>query len=374
MKIHIDDDFQSSRAIIKVIGVGGAGGNAVNRMANPALHDVDLIAANSDAQDLRRSLAPLRVQLGETVTQGLGVGGQPEIGRQAAEESMERLREVLHGAHLIFITAGMGGGTGTGGAPVVAKIAREMGALTVGVVTRPFDFEGLHRATLAESGIQEMRRHVDTLLIIPNQKLLAHMNPDATTEEAYRSADDVLRKAVQSISNVITNSGVINVDLNDIRAIMKDAGEALIGMGEDSGPGRALKAARAAIQSPLLENVAIDGARGLIVNISGSSASLKLSETDEIMGFITNNISPDAKIKMGKDYDEAMGEALRVTVIATGFPARRRQPLAGVTGRLRPAGTAAGRWGPEGGASSEGEGDLDWLKPAFLRIKSTRLK
>lgn len=376
MKIQVSEDINESRAVIKAIGVGGAGGNAINRMAEAGIKAVELIAANSDAQDLRRSLAHVRVQIGEKLTRGLGVGGDSSRGRLAMEESADQIREVLHGSDLVFITAGMGGGTGTGGAPLVAKIAREMNALTIGVVTKPFAFEKLNRANIAEQGIQEMRKNVDTLLVIPNQRLLDVSDSDTTAEAAFRLADDVLRKAIQSISDVITTPGTINMDLNDIRAVMKDAGEALIGMGEASGPGRAIMAAKSAIHSPLLENVVMDGAKGLIVNITGRKDALKLSEMEEVMDLVTGAASPDAKIKMGKAYDDSLGDMIRITVIATGFPMRR-----GSRGLLK----TGVRLGAEetsfvekrdsrivtGGVQSTSE---DLSKPAFLRLKARKLK
>ena len=379
MRIQVAEEFHESRAVIKVIGVGGAGGNAINRMAEAGIQGVELIAANSDAQDLRRSLAEVRIQVGEHLTKGLGVGGDPERGRAAMLESETPITEVLHGADLVFITTGMGGGTGTGGAPIVAQIAKQMGALTIGVVTRPFDFEKLNRANLAEQGIQEMRKNVDTLLVIPNQRLLEILEEDTTAEQAFRMADDVLRKSIQSISDVITTPGTINMDLNDIRAIMKDAGEALIGMGEESGPSRAMKAAKAAIHSPLLENVVMDGAKGLIVNITGRKATLKLSEIEEAMGLITGAASQDAKIKMGKAYDESLGDAIRITVIATGFPSRRGRSLAragvrpGLLGQRRSIIGADVIDAPEPGPQAV-SGPDDWSKPAFMRLKVRKLR
>lgn len=379
MKIQISEDFRESRAVIKVIGVGGAGGNAVNRMSEAGLQGVELIAANSDAQDLRRSLAEVRIQIGETLTKGLGVGGDPAKGRAAALESEEQLREVLTGADMVFVTSGMGGGTGTGGAPVAARLAKELGALTVGVVTRPFRFEGLLRENLAEAGIQELRKSVDTLLVIPNDRLFDVVENTTPSEEAFKRADDVLRKAVQSISDVITTPGTINMDLNDLRAIMKDAGEAIIGLGEAAGANRALRAAKEAVTSPLLENVNITGAKGLIVNVTGRKSTLTLSELDEVMGHIGAQVSPEAKVKMGKAYDESLGEAIRITVIATGFPPQR-----GGRGLLRAglrSGLLAARYMPPGAGprpEARPPGMVatheDWVKPAFLRLKTRKLK
>jgi cell division protein FtsZ len=376
MKIQVLEDVHETRAVIKAIGVGGAGGNAINRMAEAGVKAVELIAANSDAQDLRRSLAHIRVQIGEKLTKGLGVGGDSARGRAAMEESAEQIREILKGSDMVFITAGMGGGTGTGGAPLVSQIARELGALTVGVVTRPFAFEKLNRANIAEQGIQEMRKNVDTLLVIPNQRLLDVSDSETTAESAFHLADDVLRKAVQSISDVITMPGNINMDLNDMRAIMKDAGEALIGMGEASGMGRAAAAAKAAIHSPLLENVVMDGAKGLIVNITGRKDGLKLAEMEEVMDLITGAASPDAKIKMGKAYDDSLGDSIRITVIATGFPVRRNPRHFFKTNHFPDAPNEtilAGR--KKGDVEAAKPQDLDDLsKPAFLRLKTRRLK
>jgi len=375
LKIEISEDLKDTRAVIKVIGVGGAGGNAVNRMVESGLRGVELIAANSDAQDLRRSLAEVRIQIGETLTKGLGVGGDPAKGRAAAMESEGALREVLAGADMAFVTAGMGGGTGTGGAPVVAKLAKAAGALTIGVVTRPFRFEGLLRSNLAESGIQELRQSVDTLLVIPNDRLFDVVEDNTPSEEAFRRADDVLRKAVQSISDVITTPGTINMDLNDLRAIMKDAGEALIGLGEAEGPNRAVRAAKEAVTSPLLENVNITGAKGLIVNVTGRKSTLTLSELDEVMKHIGPQASPEAKVKIGKAYDESLGEFIRITVIATGFPPQR-----GSRSLLRAGARPGLRYHPQVlGVQSDARlaaaaSPEDWIKPAFLRLKVRKLK
>jgi len=357
--------------------VGGAGGNAVNRMAEIGIHGVELISANSDAQALRNNQAELKIQVGETLTRGLGVGGDANRGKMAAMETEAPLREALSGADLVFITAGMGGGTGTGGAPFVGKLAKDMRALTIGVVTRPFRFEGLNRADIAEQGIQEMRESVDALLVIPNEKLLEIADKDTSAEKAFHMADDVLRKAIQSISDVITKHGMVNMDLNDLRNIMQNSGEALIGMGEAFGQGRAVRAAKEAVESPLLENVMIDGAKGVIVNITSRKNSLNLDELNEIMIFIQGKASPDAKIKFGTAYDDLLEDSLRVTVIATGFPPRGRHP-----GRaaLRKMDTSpylretdqrftsdvrllAGSAAPE-----------DWAKPAFMRLKTRKLK
>lgn len=376
MRVQLAEDLDEKRAVIKVVGVGGAGGNAINRMFEAGLEGVELVAANSDAQVLRKCQAHVCIQLGEQTTRGLGVGGDPSQGRAAAVESEGALREVLRGADMVFVTTGMGGGTGTGGAPVVARLAKEQGALTVGVVTRPFEFEGLRRSALAEQGIQEMRQSVDTLLVIPNQRLFEVIDLETSHDEAFRVADDVLRKSVQSISDLITVPGMINLDMADLRAVMKDAGEALIGIGEASGPGRALSAAKEATSSPLLENVVMDGAKGLIVNIAGRKATLKTSEVEEIMATIQGSASPEVNLKMGNVFDESLGEALRVTVIATGFPSRARLRSA----LLRSGAKAA----PGGRSPVEAPSDAQllkslnepdqWTKPAFMRLKARKLR
>ncbi|MBI4422120.1 MAG: cell division protein FtsZ [Elusimicrobia bacterium] len=375
VRIKAAEDLRELRAVIKVVGLGGAGGNAINRMVEAGVRDVELIAANADAQDLRRSQAALRIQIGESLTKGLGVGGDPSKGQMAALESKEQLREVVQGADLIFITAGMGGGTGTGAAPVVAQLAKEANALTIGVVTRPFSFEGRVRELQAEAGIQELRQHVDTLLIIPNDSLFTVTDDKTHAAEAYRKADDVLRQAVQGISDVITTPGDINMDMNDIRSIMANAGEAHMGVGTGTGPNRALEAAKAAISSPLLENVSIDGARGMLVNIVGNR-QMTLAELTEAMKFIQAKGSPEAKIKYGQAYDDSMGERLRITVIATGFPARRARSAP--RGALRAPGLhrrsplpdIPGLDAPEPARPQP----TDWSKPAFLHFKLKKLK
>ena len=378
MRIQLAEEQDEKRAVIKVLGVGGAGCNAINRMAEAGLEGVELVAANSDAQVLRSCQAQVCIQLGEELTRGLGVGGDAGKGREAALESEAPLREVLKGSDLVFVTTGMGGGTGTGGAPVVGRLAKELGALTVGVVTRPFEFEGMRRASIAEAGIQEMRQSVDTLLVIPNQRLFDVIDPETRHDDAFREADDVLRKSVQSISDLITVPGMINLDMNDLRAVMKDAGEALIGIGESSGAGRALNAAREAMTSPLLENVVIDGAKGLIVNIAGRKSALKTSEIEEIMATIQGTISPDANLKMGNVYDESLGDSLRVTVIATGFPSRRTRVPARAGGARpgllsRPPGRPHEEPTDAQRLASLSEPDR-WTKPAFLRFKVRKLR
>jgi len=380
LRIQLAEDFDEKRTVIKVVGVGGAGCNAINRMVEAGLAGVELAAANSDAQVLRECQAHVCIQLGEKLTRGLGVGGDAAMGRAAALESEGQLREVLQGADLVFVTTGMGGGTGTGGGPVVARLAKELGALTVGIVTRPFDFEGVRKAAIADQGIQEMRQSVDTLLVIPNQRLFDVIDPETNHDQAFRVADDVLRKSVQSISDLITVPGLINLDMNDLRAVMKDAGEALIGIGEASGPGRALSAAREAMQSPLLENVVIDGAKGLIVNIAGRQATLKTSEIEEIVATIQGTASPEVHFKMGNVYNETLGDLIRVTVIATGFPSKRSRGLFRAGGRAA-AGSQLGR-AAQADAAEPSDAQLlrnlnetdRWTKPAYLRLKVRKLR
>jgi cell division protein FtsZ len=378
MRIQLAQEVDEKRAIIKVVGVGGAGCNAVKRMVEAGLDGVELIAANSDAQVLRLSQAHVCIQLGETLTRGLGVGGDAEKGKRAALESEDQLREVLRGSDMVFVTTGMGGGTGTGGGPVVARLAKEMGALTVGIATKPFEFEGLRRASIAEQGIQDMRQSVDTLLVIPNQRLFDVIDQNTTHDQAYRMADDVLRRAVQSISALITEPGEQNVDMNDLRSIMTNAGEALIGIGEAAGHERALSAAREAMSSPLLENVGIDGAKGLIVNISGRRGTLLTMEIEEIMATIHGTVSPDVNMKMGQVYDERLGETIRVTVIATGFPSRRRglyRPTAGRTQLGRPARETPDASEPSDAKLLQSMNEPDrWTKPAFMRFKVRKLR
>ncbi len=305
-------------ANIKVIGVGGGGGNAINRMVMANIKGVDFIAANTDAQALKYSLAPQRLQLGEKVTRGLGVGGDPSIGKKAAEESKSLIRETLRGADMVFVTAGFGGGTGTGGAPVVAEIAKSLGALTVGVVTKPFMFEGKVRAKQAEEGMNELRSKVDTLLVIPNQKLFSVIDKNTSLLDTFKKVDEVLQRAVQSISDIITQHGVVNVDFADVRTIMQSAGNALMGAGMANGQNRARIAAEKAVTSPLLEDVSINGANKVLVNITGG-LNLTMYETEQIMTVMHNYISSDANVIFGAVFDEKLQEELKVTVIATGF-------------------------------------------------------
>jgi cell division protein FtsZ len=331
LRIHYHDETRRS-ARIKVIGVGGGGNNAINRMIAAHVEGVEFIAANTDAQALEGSNASIKLQLGVKLTSGLGAGANPDIGRRAALEDSDKIIEALEGADMVFVTAGLGGGTGTGAAPVIASLASEMGALTIAVVTRPFAFEGKRRAMQAEHGLQELLESVDTLIVIPNEKLLATAK-DAGFFESFRIADDILRQAVQGISDIITIPGVINRDFADVKTTMAGMGYSVMGTAVRSGPGRAREAALAAMASPLLEDGAIDGARGILINISGSS-SLKLNEVIEASSLIQEAAHEDANIIFGAVLDESMGEEVKFTVIATGFrneamPARRERMMAG---------------------------------------------
>ena len=327
VKIKFTEDFTDQPASLRVIGVGGGGGNAVNRMIQSDVRNVEFIVANTDAQWLRQAtMAPMRLQLGAQLTKGLGAGGDPDRGRAAAEESQDEIREALKGSDMVFVTAGMGGGTGTGAAPIVARTAREMGILTVGVVTRPFEFEGRMRAQQAENGIQNMRQNTDTLVIIPNDRLFSVVDEKTPWEDCFRIVDDVLRKAVQAISDVITRPQEVNMDFANVKALMANAGEALMGIGEASGPDRAIRAARMAIESPLLENISIDGAKGLLVNISGKKRGVTMHEVRDAMNHIYSVVAPDAKVFGGLGSEDTLDDSIRITVIATGFPARKALP------------------------------------------------
>jgi cell division protein FtsZ len=316
-------------ARIKVIGVGGGGGNAVNRMIQAHMEGVEFITANTDVQALKLSQAPIKLQLGVRLTSGLGAGSNPDVGRRAALEDSEKIIEALEGADMVFVTAGLGGGTGTGAAPVIASLASEMGILTVGVVTRPFGFEGKRRLAQAERGLKELLESCDTMIVIPNEKLLA-VAKDAGFFESFRIADDVLRQGVQGISDIITIPGIINRDFADVKTTMAGMGHAVMGTAVGSGANRAVEAAQAAMASPMLEEGAIDGARGILINITGSS-SLKLSEVNQASSLIQSAAHEDANIIFGAVLDEKMGEEVKITVIATGFrdqmPERRARML-----------------------------------------------
>jgi len=308
----------SGAARIKVVGVGGGGGNAVNTMIAAGLPGVDFIAANTDAQALKANLAPIKMQLGEKLTRGLGAGGNPEVGKRSAQEDVERLREYLADADMIFITAGMGGGTGTGAAPVIAKVAKELGSLTVGVVTKPFVFEGKRRMKQADEGMKDLKASVDTLISIPNQRLLSVAGRNSSILETFKKADDVLLQAVRGISDLITVHGLINLDFADVRAIMSEMGMAMMGAAIAQGENRAIEAAQKAISSPLLEDVSIQGARGVLINITGGP-DLSLHEVNEAATLIQEEADDEANIIFGAVIDESMGDEVRITVIATGF-------------------------------------------------------
>jgi len=323
--------YVENLAQIKVIGVGGGGGNAVNRMIKEGIQGVEFIAVNTDAQALMLSEAPIRVRIGDKLTKGLGSGGDPKVGEQAAEESAEELKEVLKGADMIFITAGLGGGTGTGAAPVIARLARETGALTIGVVTKPFSFEGSRRRQLAEEGHERLKDHVDTLIVIPNDRLLQIVDKRASVQEAFATADDVLRQGIQGISELITIPGLINLDFADVRSIMSEGGAALMAIGTGRGENRAQQAAEEAIHSQLLD-ISIDGAKGILFNVTGSE-DMSLFEVNEAAEIIRRTAHPEANIIFGAVIDPSLNDTLRITVIATGFESETK--LQNATGSMR---------------------------------------
>ena len=314
---------------ITVIGVGGAGGNAVNNMINSKLEGVEFLVANTDSQALSQSLCERRLQLGLNITHGLGAGSRPDIGRAAAEEAIDDLIEHLQSAHMVFITAGMGGGTGTGGAPVIARLAREHGILTVGVVTKPFQFEGINRMRLADAGIDEMQQYVDTLIVIPNQNLFRVANEKTTFADAFTMADEVLHSGVRGVTDLMVVPGLINLDFADIRTVMSEMGKAMMGTGESGGDERAREAAEAAISNPLLDEVSMRGARGVLINITGGP-DMTLFEVDEAANRIGDEVDSDANIIFGSTMDEALEGKMRVSVVATGIDAeaaRRPRPV-----------------------------------------------
>lgn len=308
-------------AKIKVVGIGGSGGSAINRMMAAKIRGVDFIAMNTDVQDLHHNLAPQKLHIGKSVTRGLGAGMDPDLGRKSAEEAQNEIREVLKDADMVFITCGMGGGTGTGASPVVAEVARELGALTVAVVTKPFAFEGLKRRDIAEKGWENLVKHVDTIITIPNDRINQVIDKKTTMLDAFRIADDVLRQGVQGIAELITLHGIINVDFADVKTIMKDTGSALMGIGVGKGENRAADAAKAAISSPLLE-MSIDGARGILFTVTGGP-DLTMNEVEEAAKIITSSAAEDAKVIFGAIIDEEAGGNLKISVIATGFDDRR---------------------------------------------------
>ena len=376
-------DSHGQDAVIKVIGVGGGGGNAVEHMVKQSIEGVEFIAVNTDAQVLRSSHAHVTLQIGSSVTKGLGAGADPNIGREAAQEDRETIRQALDGADMVFITAGMGGGTGTGAAPEVAKIAREMGILTVAVVTKPFPFEGKKRASFAEQGIVELSKHVDSLITIPNEKLLKVMGPGTPLLQAFSSANDVLRGAVQGIAELITRPGLINVDFADVKTVMSEMGTAMMGSGAASGPDRAEEAAEAAIACPLLEDIDLSGARGILVNIT-AGPDFAIDEFETVGNAVKAFASENATVVVGTVIDMDMTDELRVTVVATGIGAERKPDISLVSqdsgrhsrfGREYAAGVADARpLATDGNQALKLENDafpgndLEYLDiPAFLR-------
>ena len=377
----------AQKAVIKVIGVGGCGGNAVNHMVNNGIDSVEFICANTDIQALNTCVNTTRIQIGSALTRGLGAGANPEIGREAALEDETRIAEAINGADMLFITAGMGGGTGTGAAPVVARIAREKGILVVAIVTKPFAFEG-KRQKAAQAGIDELSKHVDSLIVIPNDKLLQVLGEDVTFQEAFKAADDVLKGAVAGIAEIINCEGLVNVDFADVKAVMSEMGMAMMGSAEAHGESRARIAAEEAIASPLLEDISLSGARGVLVNIS-CDHSMKMREVHEVMDTIKTYTSDDAKIIFGTVFDSSLEGAFRVTLVATGLGAQETKPqLSIINNVVLKTGTddlavnfdelsntpAVWRGGRRGGQSAEArhtsEPSLDMNEmdvPAFLR-------
>lgn len=342
---------------ITVIGVGGAGGNAIANMINAEVQGVEFLVANTDAQALKASTAAQRIQLGAKITQGLGAGSRPEIGRAAAEETIEQVQEALNGAHMCFIAAGMGGGTGTGAAPVIAKAARDMGILTVGVVTKPFAFEGKKRAKSAEDGIEELQKYVDTLIVIPNQNLFLVANANTTFKEAFQMADEVLQQGVRGITDLMVMPGLINLDFADVRSVMSEMGKAMMGTGEASGDSRAIEAAQQAIANPLLDGVSLDGAKGVIVSITGGD-DMRLLEVDEAANHIRELVDDNANIIWGSAFNPELEGKIRVSVVATGIEADGTKPAvaapaAADTSRSFSFGTVRRPLAPSGGMTPE---------------------
>ena len=325
-------DIRELKPRIIVFGVGGAGGNAVNNMIDAGLQGVDFVVANTDAQALAKSRAERIIQMGVTVTEGLGAGSQPDVGRAAAEEVIDEIRDHLTGAHMVFVTAGMGGGTGTGASPVVARASRELGILTVGVVTKPFHFEGQRRMRLADSGIMELQTSVDTLIIIPNQNLFRVTNEKTTVADAFAMADQVLYSGVACITDLVVKEGLINLDFADVRAVMREMGKAMMGTGEASGDKRALRSAEAAISNPLMDDVSLRGARGVLISITGGK-DLTLYEVDEAATRIREEVDADANIIVGATFDESLDGIIRVSVVATGVDIN-------AANNVRPTGTS----------------------------------
>ncbi len=343
-------DVRELKPRITVFGVGGAGGNAVNNMITAGLEGVDFVVANTDAQALSMTKAQRVVQMGTEVTQGLGAGSQPDVGAAAAQEVIDEIRDHLSGANMVFVTAGMGGGTGTGAAPVIARTARDLGSLTVGVVTKPFQFEGVRRMRVAESGITELQKHVDTLLIIPNQNLFRVANEKTTFADAFAMADQVLYSGVACITDLMVKEGLINLDFADVRAVMREMGKAMMGTGEASGEKRALTAAEAAIANPLLDDVSMKGARGLLISITGGN-DLTLYEVDEAATRFREEVDPEANIILGATFDAKLEGTIRVSVVATGIdstgmvaPVYSEERLADLAAKMKPQPGDRRRW------------------------------
>jgi len=373
INIFIDDEPPATGARIKVIGVGGGGGNAVNRMIEAGIEGIDFLVANTDLQALKRSRAPIKIQLGGKLTKGLGAGANPETGRNAALEDTEKIIEALEGADMVFVTTGLGGGTGTGAAPIIASLATELNALTVAVVTKPFHFEGRRRMDQADQGLRELRECVDTVITIPNERLLGTVDRGVSLADAFKLADDVLRQAVQGISDLITVPGLINLDFADVKTIMAGMGLALMGAGRASGEDRALKATQQAISSPLLEEATIEGARGVLINITGGT-DLTLYEVNEASSVIRESAHENANIIFGAVIDESMRDEMKITVIATGFD--REAVDTGVVAAPGTIPVTSTRYAPRASeehharpsATSPRGDDLD--VPAFIRKKA----
>ena len=373
INIYIDDDPPITGARIKVIGIGGGGGNAVNRMIESGIEGIEFVVANTDLQALKRSCAPIKIQLGSHLTKGLGAGANPVIGREAALEDTEKIIEVLEGADMVFVTTGLGGGTGTGAAPIIASLATELNALTVAVVTKPFHFEGRRRMQMAEHGLRELRECVDTVITIPNERLLHTVERGVSLADSFKVADDVLRQAVQGISDLITVPGLINLDFADVKAIMAGMGLALMGAGRASGEHRAMEATQQAISSPLLEEATIEGAKGVLINITGGP-DLTLFEVNEASSIIREAADDDANIIFGAVIDETMHDEMKITVIATGFD----KEIAGVATGMGDAQlpTAQPRYTQRPGddlsraATNTARGGDDLDVPTFIRKKA----
>jgi len=374
INMFIDDDPPITGARIKVIGIGGGGGNAVNRMIEAGIDGIEFLVANTDLQALKRSRAPIKIQLGGKLTKGLGAGANPEVGRNAALEDTEKIIEALEGADMVFVTTGLGGGTGTGAAPIIASLATELSALTVAVVTKPFHFEGRRRMQQAEQGLRELRECVDTVITIPNERLLHTVDRTVSLTDAFKLADDVLRQAVQGISDLITVPGLINLDFADVRAIMEGMGMALMGAGRASGENRAINATQQAISSPLLEEASIQGAKGVLINITGGT-DLKLYEVNEAASIIREAADEDANIIFGAVIDETMQDEMKITVIATGFD--REAVTVGVSAGAEALQPTPPRYTPTRGTeelpnrTAVGQVRSDDLDvPAFIRKKA----